>query len=166
VFEDALRIIAVCEANWDAHKSDCSGFVKAVATELEVNTFAPGDDANAIVDKPQSATDWTALTASDGLAAKAQADAGLFVIGGLKGPDQVIPDPHDHVVVVVAGPLDPTHTKYPTAYWGSLRGNPGRAQTINYAWREEDRDKVGYFAKSLAALASPPESAGSSDTQP
>ena len=142
-------IINICEANWDAHKFDCSGFVKAVATALQISTFTPDDDANDIVNKLHAAGDWVALTPGDGAAAKAQADAGLLVVAGLKGSDQINPDVHGHVVIVVTGPLDPTHHQYPTAYWGSLAGHPAKAETINYAWRAGDRDKVGYFAKSL-----------------
>ena len=71
------------------------------------------------------------------------------MIAGLKGADQARPDPHGHVVVVVTGPLDSTHGKYPTAYWGKLGDVGGRAQTINWAWSAGDRDRVGYFAKSL-----------------
>ena len=164
--DDAQRIIVACEANWDAHKSDCSGFVKAVATTLEVSTFEPGDNANAIIDKLQGAADWTAITRGDGEAAKAQVDDGLFVIGGLKGSDQANPEPHGHVVVVVSGPLDPNHGKYPTAYWGRLGDVGAKAQTINWAWRAVDLDKVAYFAKSLEAPESKPELAASSDELP
>ena len=146
---DPQHIIDVCKANWEAHKSDCSGFVKAVCTALGVGTFAAGDNADVIVDKLHAATDWTALTVGDGATAKAQADAGLLVIAGLKGADQARPDPHGHVVVVVTGPLDSTHGKYPTAYWGKLGGVGAQAQTINWAWNAGDRDRVGYFAKSL-----------------
>jgi len=154
---DPQRIIDVCEANWEAHKSDCSGFVKAVAAALGDSTFAPGYNANQIVDTLQAATDWAPLTPGDGATAKNQADAGLLVIAGLKGADQANPDPHGHVVVVVSGPLD---RQYPTAYWGQLNGVGAKANTINCAWRAGDRDKVGYFTKSLNAAASPPESAG------
>jgi hypothetical protein len=73
----------------------------------------------------------------------------LVVIAGLKGADQAKPDPHGHVVVVVSGPLDPSHGKYPTAYWGRLGSVGAKAQTINWAWRAGDRDRVGYFANSL-----------------
>lgn len=145
---DPQHIIALCDANWDANKSDCSGFVKAVANALQVSTFAPGDDANSIVDKLHAATDWVALTPGDGPAAKAQADAGWFVIAGLKGSNQTNPDPHGHVVVIVTGPLDSIHGEYPTAYWGRLGGVGAKAQTINWAWRAGDRDQVAYFAKS------------------
>ena len=143
---DPARIIQICQASWDAHKSDCSGFVKAVATALGVATFGPNDNADSIVEKLSAASDWTALTAGDGVTAKAQADAGLFVIAGLKGADQSQPDAHGHVVVVVSGPLD---RQYPTAYWGQLGGVGAEAKTINWAWRAGDRDRVGYFAKSL-----------------
>ena len=57
---DPQHIIDVCKANWEAHKSDCSGFVKAVCTALGVGTFAAGDNADVIVDKLHAATDWTA----------------------------------------------------------------------------------------------------------
>jgi len=152
---DPQRIIAVCEANWDAHKFDCSGFVKAVAAALQVTTFAPGDDANDIVQKLPAAGDWVALSPGDGAAAKARADAGWLVVAGLKGSDQVIPDAHGHVVIVVSGPLDAAHDQYPTAYWGSLAGHPAKALTINFAWRAGDRDKVAYFAKALGQAAPP-----------
>jgi hypothetical protein len=147
---DPKRIIDVCQVNWEAHKSDCSGFVKAVCAALGIGTFAADDNADMIVGKLHAATDWVALAAGDGATAKARADAGLLVIAGLKGADQVQPDPHGHVVVVVTGPLDPSHGKYPTGYWGQLGGVGARAQTINFAWRAGDRDRVGYFAKSLA----------------
>src|SRR5262249_16246808 len=131
---DPQRIIDVCRTNWEAHKSDCSGSVKAVCAALGVGTFAASDNADVIVDKLHAATDWTARTSGDGATAKAKADAGLLVIAGLKGADQVQPDPHGHVVVVVTGPLDPSHGKYPTAYWGKLGGVGAEAQTINWAW--------------------------------
>jgi hypothetical protein len=143
------QIIAVCEANWEAHKSDCSGFVKAVSSALGVTTFHPDDNADSIVDKLRAGNDWTALGVGKGPAAKAQADAGLLVVAGLKGAEQVQPDPHGHVVVVVTGPLDPTHGQYPFAYWGRLGGVGAKNQSINFAWRAGDRDKVGYFAKTL-----------------
>jgi len=146
---DPQHIIGVCDANWEAHQADCSGFVKAVAFALGVSTFSSDDDANVITDKLHAATEWTALAAGDGTAAKAQADLGLFVIACLKGDDQMQPSPNGHLVVVVSGPLDSTHGKYPTAYWGSLGGVGAKCQTLNYAWRAVDRDRVGYFAKSV-----------------
>jgi hypothetical protein len=132
------QIIDACEANYTAHIGDCSGFCKAVARELGI-TFLSGM-ANDIVDEIQTAP-WIVL--ADGIAAKAQADAGNLVIGGLKDL------PHGHVVVVVQGPL--AHEKYPTAYWGSLAGKPGKNQTINWAWNMADRDHVIYACVPLPA---------------
>jgi hypothetical protein len=148
---DPQQIIRLCEANWDAHKFDCSGFVKAVANALRVTTFTPGDNANDLVDKLHAADDWIALAPGDGAAAKAQADGGSLVIAGMKGADQTFPDQHGHVVVVVTGPLDSGHHAYPMAYWGSLAGNPQKHMPINFAWRATDRDRVAYFAKHLNA---------------
>jgi hypothetical protein len=124
------EIINTCEANFDAHTSDCSGFLKAVAGSLGITITGMADD---IVDAIHSAP-WTPLP--DGIAAKAQADQGFFVVGGLKDT------PHGHVVVVVRGPL--AHGKYPTGYWGRLGATGMKNATINWAWNAADRDRVSY----------------------
>jgi hypothetical protein len=124
------KIIRSCEGHWDAHKSDCSGFVKAVAADLGVTISGL---ANEIVGKMESAP-WVPL--KSGLAAKEKADLGYFVLGGLKA------EPNGHVVVVVAGPLD--RGRYPTAYWGRLGSQGQRAKTVNWAWNAIDRDSVSY----------------------
>lgn len=128
------QIINACEAEFQQHIADCSGFAKAVAGNLGISLTGMAND---IVDQIQAAP-WTLL--ADGIAAKAQADAGSFVIGGLKDT------PHGHVVVVVQGPIDPAHQKYPTAYWGSIRGAQFAAKdkTVNWAWDAADRDRVIY----------------------
>ena len=135
------RIINACEAEFAQHETDCSGFAKAVAEDLGVVLTGMAND---IVDQIQ-ASPWTMLT--DGIDAKSKADAGYFVIGGLKD------DPHGHVVVVVTGPLDAAHQKYPTAYWGSLRGAEFAAKdkTVNWAWDATDRDRVTYAYVTLAS---------------
>jgi hypothetical protein len=106
------EIIDACTLNFEANKSACNQFVEAVAGALGVTLFTPDDNANAIVDKLRNAPDWTTL--AHGVTAKWQADAGLLVIGGLKGSDEATPSEHGHVVVVVSGPLDLAHNKYPT----------------------------------------------------
>jgi hypothetical protein len=124
------RIIDACRTNFDQWKADCSGFVKAVAATLGLTLSG---QANEIVDKIKKAP-WIVL--KDGVDAKNKADLGFFVIAGLK--DQ----PFGHVVVVVQGPL--AHSKYPTAYWGKLGGIGKKNTTINWAWDEDDRDRVTY----------------------
>ena len=123
-------IIDACEANFAAHTSDCSGFLKAVASALGIQVTGMADD---IVNAIQAAP-WTTL--ADGVAAKAQADQGFFVVGGLQDT------PHGHVVVVVQGPL--AHDKYPTAYWGRLGATGMKKTPINWAWNAADRDRVIY----------------------
>jgi GH24 family phage-related lysozyme (muramidase) len=137
----ADKIIATCEDKWDANKSDCNAFVKAVATEYGITLAGVADD---IVDTIKG-SGWEQL--SDGIAAKAAADDGKLVIGGLKGADHDPPRDHGHVVIVVSGPL--ANGKYPTGYWGSLGGVGKKNTTINYAWVAADRDNVVYAAKTV-----------------
>lgn len=130
----SARVVAACEADWEAHKSDCSGFVRAVAADLGVTLHGL---ANTITDRIQKAP-WTVL--KSGKEAAQQASKGL-VIGGLKASR------HGHVVVVVPGPL--AHGKYPTAYWGHLGGVGRKNTTINWAWNHKDRDRVIYACHRL-----------------
>ena len=138
-----MTVVEACKANFAAHSKDCSGFARAVAEALGV---ALAGDANQIADTMRAGADgWRPL--ADGVAAAAAA-ADQLVIGGLRGDAQAKPDPHGHVVVVVPGPLN--RGRYPSAYWGSLGGIPAEDQTINFAWTEQDRDKVAYAAHPLA----------------
>ena len=134
----AQLIINICEAKWEAEKSDCSGFVRAVAGPLGVKLTGLADE---IFDEIHGAA-WTPL--KDGPAAKAAAEDGLFVIAALKGAMNVPAQDHGHVAVVVSGDLDTTHRAYPTGYWGSL-GSVGMKDTpLNFAWNAASRDKVKY----------------------
>jgi len=133
----ADRVKEACEECFDAHAGDCSGFAKAVASQLGVELDGL---ANEIVDTIRSGNGWSPLP--DGVAAADSAADGKLVIGGMKGSEQANPDPHGHVVVVVAGPL--AHDAYPSAYWGRLGSRGEKNKTINWAWRAEDRDRVSY----------------------
>jgi hypothetical protein len=123
----AQHVVAACEKQWDNHKADCSGFARAVAADLGVPLAGL---ANQIVDFVTE--NWWSIT--DGVEAADWAEAGYFVIGGLKESG------HGHVVVVVPGPLN--RGKYPTAYWGRLNSVGKKAETINWAWRASDLPKV------------------------
>ena len=139
-----MTVREACEQHWDANKSDCNKFVKAVASALGV--ALPGDlDADGIVAHVGASADYTKL--EDGADAKSKAEAGKLVIAGLKGADHDPPRAHGHVVVVVDGELDPTHKKYPHAYWGTLNGVGEKDKTVNFAWRAADRDNVEYHAR-------------------
>jgi hypothetical protein len=142
------RVIAACEACYEANKGDCSAFARAVAGQLGVTLTGDADD---IVVTLRTSPDWVKLT--DGEAAARSAHDGKLVIAGLKGSEQAQPDPHGHVVVVVDGPL--AHEAYPTAYWGSLGGQPGKAETLNYAWTPADRDRISYAARAIAPPNAP-----------
>jgi len=134
----AQKIIDSCEANFDANADNCSGFVKAVSADLDVTLTGQADD---IVTQIQ-AGNWQQL--SDGVEAKAKADDGWLVVGGLQGAENVPPQSHGHVVIVVSGPL--AHDLYPSAYWGKLGSTGKKDTTINWAWNTGSRDKVIYAA--------------------
>lgn len=131
------RVREACEACFDAQKGDCSGFARTVAAQLGVNLHGLADQ---IVDTLRTSPDWHSLP--DGTAAANSAQAGKLVMAGLKGSEQAIPNPNGHVVVVVTGAL--AGNAYPCAYWGSLGGQPGRDETLDWAWRAGDRDRVSY----------------------
>jgi hypothetical protein len=137
----AQSIISQCDIVFDANKADCNKFVKAVASHFGIELQGAADS---IVDGISGA-EWTQL--SDGIAAKAQADSGFLVIGGLKGSDMSPPEDHGHVVIVVSGPL--AQDKYPTAYWGKLEGVGSQNKTVNWAWTSANRDKVKYACRSV-----------------
>jgi hypothetical protein len=131
------RVRDACEANFEAHQNDCSGFVRAVAAALSVTIDGLAND---IVDKIRAGGTWHKLP--DGIAANASAGAGKFVVAGLRGDEQFEHSNHGHVVVVVDGPL--AHGRYPSAYWGRLGGDGAKFETTNWAWTEHDRDRVTY----------------------
>jgi hypothetical protein len=136
------RVKDACIASFEAHKGDCSGFARAVADRLAVDLQGSAD---AIVDALRDSQRWTPLL--DGVAAAASAKAGKLVLGGLKGSEQAHKDQHGHVVVVVDGPL--ARGAYPSAFWGSLGGSPGRDLTTNFAWVVADRDRISYAEHAL-----------------
>jgi len=132
------RVIDACEACYEANKGDCSAFARTVAKQLGVTVVG---DADQIVDTLRTSAEWTPLP-NGVAAAQAAKGGGSLVIAGLKGAEQAVPNAHGHVVVVVDGAL--AHDAYPTAYWGSLGGQPGKNQTLNWAWTVADRDQVSY----------------------
>jgi hypothetical protein len=135
----AQDIIDECERNFETYKADCSGFVKSVATRFDTDLEGQADN---IVDQIKS-TGWSILP--DGKTAKQKADEGWLVVVGLKARDHNPPRNNGHVAVIVSGPL--ARDKYPTAYWGTL-GSIGRKKTtINYAWKDVDRDNVTYSGR-------------------
>jgi len=134
----AQHIINICEAKFDANADNCSGFVKAVSIELSVALSGQADD---IVSQIQSG-DWQQL--ADGIEAKTKADDGWLVVGGLQGAQNLPPQSHGHVAIVVSGPL--AHGRYPSGYWGKLGSTGKKNTTINWAWNTDSRDKVIYAA--------------------
>lgn len=138
----STRIQNACEAQWSAHKSDCSAFARAVAASLGVRLTG---DADAIASHVATSSDWANL--QGGPAAATAASEGYLVLAVLKGAEHAPPKTNGHVAVVVGQPL--AHGKYPTAYWGTLGGIGAKQQTLNYAWTKADRDSVTYAKYSV-----------------
>jgi hypothetical protein len=143
VTENAQDIINECEGKFEANKSDCSAFVKSVASAFSLSLSGQADD----IIQQISNSDWTIL--DDGIDAKKKADLGWFVIAGLIGNENVPPQKNGHVAVIVAGQL--AQNKYPTGYWGKLNDpdNAGKNKTINWAWNKDSRDKVKFYGKQV-----------------
>jgi hypothetical protein len=137
---------AACAKEFPAHTDDCSGFAKAVAACVGVTLTGLAND---IVHTIRTAPGWRVL--GDGPAAAASAKAGKLVIAGLRGDQQFHPDTNGHVVVVVDGPL--AFGKYPTAWWGKLHATGTAGGTLNFAWIEQDRDRVTYAEHDLGVAA-------------
>jgi hypothetical protein len=144
---DPQHIIDVCENKWDANKSDCSGFVKAVSNALGVTLFSDGDNADTVMDKLSASAGWNLV--GDLPTVENDAAAGMFVIAGLKSGDFSPPRANGHVVVVVKGD-DPNHPGYPMAYWGTL-GDVGQKDSSirNSFTPNTDLPNVKYYGTTL-----------------
>jgi len=142
------RVRDAYKNGFEAHKDDCSGFVRAVAGALGIQLAGLADD---IVGTIRAGRDWTAV--ADGVSAAQAADAGKLVLAGLKGAEQTHPDPNGHMVVIVSDAL--AHDKYPSAYWGKLHAIGEKDKTLNWAWTEQDRGRISYAAHTIATSAAP-----------
>ncbi len=131
-------IFALAEASWDANKTDCSGFVRAVALAAGVPL---GGMANNLVDYWNAAPGWIKLGNKSFLASQ-MAEQGYLVVAGEKHT------PHGHVVVVVPG----SEHGHAMGYWGQLHRIGLRDASLSKAWRPADLKKVQYFAFPVRTL--------------
>lgn len=131
-------IFAITEQEWEARKSDCSGFVRAVAHDagIPLNGLA-----NHLVDEWNIDPTWIKL-GHDYLRASEMAAHGYLVVAGKKE------EGHGHVVIVV--PSRPHGVAM--GYWGRLGGVGFRNKGLNFARRHADLATVEYFARSAPNL--------------
>ena len=151
---DPQHIIDTCEANWDANKSDCNHFVKAVADALGVTLFSANDDADGILDKLSTTAGWQLIPSTTDLSTvESDAASGQFIIAGLKSGEFTPPRTHGHVVVVVKGD-DPVHPGFPMAYWGTLGGVGQKDSSIRNTFiPDTDLPNVKHYGISLPDAA-------------
>ncbi|MET0179847.1 MAG: hypothetical protein ABW194_05120 [Novosphingobium sp.] len=124
----------VCESHYDKWIYDCSGFLKAVATDVGITLKGQAND----IVETMKVSPWIAL-GHDAEKAVLLAGQRHLVVAGLKAL------PNGHVAVVLAGSAKP----HPTAYWGSISKHPGRNKTLNWCWVKTDLPKVQYFAHAI-----------------
>jgi O-glycosyl hydrolase len=120
---DGQKIINACEGNWDKWKSDCSGFLKAVASELNI----PIDqgNANSIADWLDNSQAWENIGTENRSGAHENAVNGYLVIGVTKNPKG-----NGHVAIIVG-----TGTaKRPNGYWGMYHSVGKKNHSITQSW--------------------------------
>jgi hypothetical protein len=114
-------IFSYAEKEWDAHKSDCSAYVKAVAADLGV---VLAGQANDLVDFWTTHAPWINL-GHDAKRASDLAASGYLVVAGEKEK------PNGHVVLIVPGWSANGH---PMGYWGQLHRVGRKNTSISVAW--------------------------------
>ena len=141
--QSSFPIFGIAESKWDAHKNDCSGFVRAVALAVGVPLSGL---ANVMVDDWNADPSWTKL-GNDPAKASQLAAQGYLVVAGKKEAG------HGHVVVIVPG--EGLH-KMAMGYWGRLGSIGFKNKGLNFAWKRVDLADVQYFAKPVPSLRAKP----------
>lgn len=152
-----------CEKHWDAYKDDCSGFAKAVASELcillpSLNVFDDKQRQNADIitlwiknwlPDPKSPFLPIPVGESAAITAVYYANRGDFVLAGAtheeinryRKPDKQTT--HGHLAVVTPGV---GRNGWPRGYWGS-HGSTGRKdESLSVAFNSALKNEIHYFA--------------------
>jgi hypothetical protein len=144
------KVVAACEKWWSrmgpnqlVNKSDCSGFVSSVASELGIKLSGKANDMYYKIQQ----IPWSVLGRGDHaahLAAMAAAN-GKFVVGAWRDPN----GGDGHVGVIV-------DTNYATAkipfreraiaYWGRLHSEGKAYEVHSLSWAVQKRPQVVYSA--------------------
>ncbi len=134
-------VVDAARRHFPAYANNCSGFVRAVAGDLDVGDGL-GGDADAQIDHMRAS--WQTLTRDEAIE---RAGRGELVIAGLRSDEHATPRSHGHVAVVAPGEL--YRGTYPRVWSGSLGGIAGRSEgdrSVGQIWRVDDRNRVQYFA--------------------
>lgn len=135
------KIIAACEKHWNANKDNCSGFVKAVAAEIDI--FLPNEQADPII---KYISEWTRASwwkIGSPKDAGRLAEEGHFVLACLTMADSG--HANGHVAVVTSG-YKSSHRGDPRGYWGAYKSVGEKNATMNYSFdMKRFGSKVSYF---------------------
>ena len=132
------RIAKACEKHWNAHQDNCSGFVRAVASEIGISIPPEHKQANPIIEYISlwSTASWWEIGSPK--KAGELAEEGYFVLACLKS------EPNGHVAVVTSG-YKSSHRGDPRGYWGTYEGVGNKNATMNWSFGKKVMDKVTYF---------------------
>ena len=135
-------IAKACEKHWNAHKDNCSGFVKAVAAEIGI--FLPDKQANEIIDyiSPWAMASWWKIGSPKD--AGLLAEEGYFVLACLESKQITLPSGNGHVAVVTSG-YRAGKGNSPRGYWGAHKSVGKKNATMNYSFSTADIHKVTYY---------------------
>jgi hypothetical protein len=149
-------VIEACEKHWPSQRHNCSGFVRAVASELFVllpgstgqadwmtwfiKEWTVGDDTMSAIRPGPSA----------GLEAANLASRGFLVVAGATSDEinsarQIPPETrteHGHVVVIIPGF---SASAWPIGYWGTLGSTGHKNASLSKCFRTPLKDKLHYF---------------------
>lgn len=134
------KIIVACEKHFDAHKDNCSGFVKAVVNEV-TNQLLLSGQANDIYDQLQKSP-WvkigSGITAQ--IIAGAKAAEGGLVVAATKGAG------HGHVAIIVdTNTVNKKTSSKSIGYWGRLGSVGHKYMPLSNSWAPAKFDTI-YFA--------------------
>jgi hypothetical protein len=147
---------AVCRRELDRSWHCPVAFIRAVMLRLQMNDAAELS-SSASVDELiawlRSNPHWKRLARGDDSGAQQKACQGVLVVAALSQNE--LQSARGEAAIVVAGPLDPAHDRYPLAYWaGSLTGATApdhlhMAFSPPVAGRPSHLERIEYFARSL-----------------
>ncbi len=140
--EEESPLMLACKERFKKYSGDCSGFLKSVAQDLNIEL--PQVQADGIIVYLENSGNWEEVRS--GAVAVQIAENGVLVIAGLKSEDFFENRPsHGHVAIVVQGPL--YKGNYPKVWaGGSARGRSRGALTVGETWPINSRDLVKYYA--------------------
>jgi hypothetical protein len=149
-------IFQVCQEEQRSPGYDCAQYVRAVLLRLGIHEARelPGDvTADELLAWLRSTPLWRRMPRGDDRTAQQKAAQGAIVIAALSSEE--IHRPYGELAVIVAGPLDIAHDRFPLAFWSRLAGDAQPPDHIHLAFappspgRPNHLERIEYFARAI-----------------